>query len=220
MTELRIDPDAVMWSARESERQGRPLLVLMHGYGSYEGDLFGLSPHLPLAPVIASLRAPIPEMGGFAWFPRGAAGNSEERVALANAATISVLEWLDSLGLDEGTQVGLLGFSQGGAMALQLLRHAPARFAYAVQLSGFVIEGGHSDDAALAEIKPPVFWGRGTADPVIPTEFIDRTQEWLPEHSSLETRTYEGLAHGISGPELGDIAAFISKFVGTGGAGS
>lgn len=220
MTELRIDPNAVIWSTPLAERTGRPLLVLLHGYGSYEGDLFGLSPHLPLEPVIASVRAPIKEMGGFAWFPRGASGNSEERIALANASAVAILSWLDELNLDEGTHIGLLGFSQGGAMALQLLRHAPARFSYAVQLSGFVIEGGHEGDASLAEILPPVLWGRGTADPVIPDEFIDRTQEWLPAHSSLETRTYEGLAHGISGPELGDISAFISRFVGAGSSGS
>jgi phospholipase/carboxylesterase len=219
MTPLVIDPEAVIWSAPESERTSRPLLVLLHGYGSYEGDLFGLSPHLPLEPVIASVRAPISEMGGFAWFPRGVSGNSDERIALANEAAVAVLGWLDGLGLDKSTQIGLLGFSQGGAMALQLLRHAPERFAYAVQLSGFVIEGGHPGDAALTEIMPPVLWGRGTADPVIPEEFIALTQEWLPEHSSLETRTYEGLAHGISGPELGDISAFISRFVGVGGTG-
>jgi phospholipase/carboxylesterase len=61
---MNIDASAVLWSAPERERAGRPLLVLLHGYGSHEGDLFGLSPRLPLGPVIASVRAPLAERGG------------------------------------------------------------------------------------------------------------------------------------------------------------
>ena len=45
-----------------------PLIVLLHGYGSHEGDLFGLSPRLPLGASVASLRAPLEENGGNAWF--------------------------------------------------------------------------------------------------------------------------------------------------------
>src|SRR3954466_9691588 len=65
--ELTIDRDAVLWSASERDRAGRPLLVLLHGYASNEADLFGISAYLPLEPVIASVRAPIPEGQGFAW---------------------------------------------------------------------------------------------------------------------------------------------------------
>jgi phospholipase/carboxylesterase len=65
---MRIDPEAVLWPAPERDRAGRPLLVLMHGYASHEGDLFALSPRLPLGPVIASSRAPILENGGNVWF--------------------------------------------------------------------------------------------------------------------------------------------------------
>jgi phospholipase/carboxylesterase len=106
---------------------------------------------------------------------------------------------------------GLLGFSQGGALALQLLRLAPERFAYAVQLSGFVVQGAQQGDAELAERRPPVFWGRGTLDDSIPATSLDRTTEWLPQHSSLDARIYEGLGHGISPLELGDISAFIRE---------
>ncbi|HEX4402391.1 MAG TPA: phospholipase, partial [Galbitalea sp.] len=65
---MKLDQDAVIWSAPARERSGRPLIVLLHGYGSHEGDLFQLSPRLPLEPVIASVRAPIAENGGWAWF--------------------------------------------------------------------------------------------------------------------------------------------------------
>ncbi|KQV07121.1 phospholipase [Leifsonia sp. Root112D2] len=208
---LKLDAHAVLWSASESDRAGKPLLVMMHGYGSHEGDLFGLSPYLPLNTVVASLRAPIPEGGGYAWFPResavGANPAGRPHPEIVDAAALAVLNWLDAQ--PAAPAVGLLGFSQGAAMALQLLRHAPGRFACAVQLSGFVASGAAPGDAELAQLRPPVFWGRGTDDDVIPADAIARTADWLPAHANADTRIYEGLAHAVSQQELTDVAAFL-----------
>ena len=204
---MKIDPSAIVWSAPERERAGRPLLVLLHGYGSHEGDLFSLSPGLPLGPVIASLRAPLLAGPGNAWFPLTFDTPLDQLEGNADAAAHAILDWLDTT---ESTSIGLLGFSQGGATALQLLRLAPSRFAYAVMLSGFVVGASHPADSALAAVKPPVFWGRGTLDQVIPPFAIQTTEEWLPAHSTLTARIYEGLAHGISNAELKDVTAFIS----------
>ena len=204
---MQIDSSAVLWSAPERERAGRPLLVLLHGYGSHEGDLFSLSPGLPLGPVIASLRAPLTAGPGNSWFPLTFETPIAEHGTNADAAAQAVLDWLDTT---EHSSVGLLGFSQGGAVALQLLRLAPERFDYAVMLSGFVVGGSHVGDAALAQSTPPVFWGRGTLDQVIPPFAIQATEEWLPSHSALTARIYEGVAHGISNAELKELTAFIA----------
>jgi phospholipase/carboxylesterase len=201
-----IDPAAVLWSASGADRVDRPLLLVLHGYGSHEGDLFSLAPHLPLEPVIAALRAPLPVGDGWAWFPISDPGNPDK--ASVDAGVAAVLAWLDALPQQPPT-VGLLGFSQGGAMALQLLRAAPDRFSFAVNLSGFVASGSQAGDTALAEQAVPVFWGRGTADTVIPTSAIECTQAWLPDHSTLTERIYEGLTHSISQAELGDVVNFL-----------
>jgi len=114
---MQLDSSAVLWSAPGRERADRPLIVLMHGYGSHEGDLFSLSPGLPLGPVIAAVRAPVVESGGFAWWSRGEgnpAGNPQPHVV--DAAVLAVSGWIDTLAF---TSISLLGFSQGGAMALQ-----------------------------------------------------------------------------------------------------
>ena len=206
--DLAIDRDAVLWSASEKDRAGRPLLVLMHGYASDEADLFGIAAYLPLEPVIASVRAPIPEGPGFAWFSRFTNVPGDPLAANADAAALAMLEWLDEL---PDVPTGLLGFSQGGAMALQLLRLAPDRFDYAVQLSGFVVQGDSGTDAALVASRPPVFWGRGTRDDAIPAATIARTAEWLPGHSALDARIYEGMGHSISPRELADVSAFIRQ---------
>jgi phospholipase/carboxylesterase len=206
-SDMKIDTSAVLWSAPERERAGRPLLVLMHGYGSHEGDLFSLAPGLPLGPVVASVRAPFLAGPGHAWFPLGPDASLEEQARSADESAAAILEWLDTT---ESTSIGLLGFSQGGAMALQLLRLQPERFRYAVVLAGFVGSVDHPGDAALAARKPPVFYGRGTADDRIPAAVVAVTEAWLPEHTTPTQRIYEGLGHGISNAELKDVNAFIS----------
>lgn len=205
---MKIDADAVLWSAPERERAGRPLLVLLHGYGSHEGDLFSLAPALPLSPVIAALRAPMTAGPGNAWFPLSFETLQEDLEPNADAAADAVLDWLDTT---QATSIGLLGFSQGGATALQLLRLAPERFAYVVMLSGFVVSEEHPGDAALEHHKPPVFWGRGTLDQVIPQHAIDRTARWLSTHTTHTEHIYEDVAHGISNAELKDLSAFIGS---------
>jgi phospholipase/carboxylesterase len=203
-----IDPAAVLWSAAAPDRLDRPLLLILHGYGSHEGDLFALAPHLPLQPTIAALRAPLPAGQGWSWFPIGVPGDPVGDAL--DAAALGVLAWLDALP-EQPTSIGLLGFSQGGAMTLQLMRHAPERFAFAVQLSGFIASGTHPGDARLAELRPPVFWGRGTLDPVIPEAAVQRTQAWLPTHSTLTERIYEGLGHSIAQAELAEIVSFLRE---------
>lgn len=205
---MQLDASVIQWSTPERERSGRPLIVLLHGYGSHEGDLFALAPALPLGAVVASLRAPMSESGGFAWFSRidSPSGNpARERV---DAGAQAVLDWLDTLG--EHPSVTLIGFSQGAAISLQALRLAPERFAAVVALSGFVAPGEHPGDAALASVRPRVFWGRGDADPMFSPEVIERSEAWLDAHTTPEKRVYPGLAHNISQEELRDLVGFIA----------
>jgi phospholipase/carboxylesterase len=202
-----IDETAIMWSASEHERANRPLLVLLHGYGSHEGDLFGLSRHLPLQPAIASLRAPLQAGLGYSWYDF-----AEGRAPQANAAARGILHWLDRV---KAPSVGLLGFSQGGSMAIQLLRHAPERFDFAVNLAGFVVPGEAPADDRMLTRKPPVFWGRGTLDEVIAPPLIEHTHEWLPRHATVTDRIYEGLGHEVSEVELTDVLQFMRPFYAT-----
>ena len=203
---MKLDTSAILWSAPERERAGRSLLVLLHGYGSHEGDLFGMSPGLPLGPVVASLRAPLAENGGWAWWSRTDSPTGNPLAERVDAAADAVIEWLDSL---EFTSVSLVGFSQGAALALQLLRHAPGRFTATVAIAGFVASGDHPGDAELAVLKPAVFWGRGTEDKMIPAEAVARTAVWLAEHADATIRIYEDLGHSISAPMLIEFVTFL-----------
>jgi phospholipase/carboxylesterase len=202
-----IDPSVVRWSRPDSERAGTPLLVLMHGVGSNEHDLMGLAQGLPPAWTLASLRAPGMWGGGYSWYPLSTPGAPD--VAAVDDATSAVLTWIDEVA-PQHSRVGLLGFSQGGSMAIQLVRARPESFAFAVNLSGFVVPGVTDDrDERVAEVRPRVFFGHGTADQVIPTAATERTSAWIAAHADGVDRTYPGLPHGVDGTELGDVTAFI-----------
>jgi phospholipase/carboxylesterase len=201
---MELDASAVIWN--RDDHEGLPRLLLLHGYGSHEGDLAGLAPHLPAGWALPSLRAPLASGPGFAWFPIGEPGDPDP--AALDAAADAVLAWLDAQ--PPAPVAGVLGFSQGGAMAIHLLRRAPERFAFAVALAGFVTRGAQPGDAALAAARPPVFFGRGDADRVITPAAFARTEAWLPDHADATIRVYPGLAHGISGGQLADVTAFVA----------
>ena len=222
-----IDPAAVLWSAPPAERAGRPLLVLLHGYGSNERDLFALAQHLPVGYVVAALRGPGTNRFGHEWFAldgelAGARGHEQTAVTDrlredgANDAARAVRAWLDHLAADFAL-VGLGGFSQGGAIATQVLRQDPGRIAFVANLSGFVAPGEVDGDAVLAERRPPVFWARGAADQVIAPFLVERTERWLPAHATLTRRVYPGLGHGISGETLADLVTFLDERADGGG---
>jgi phospholipase/carboxylesterase len=202
---VRIEADQVLWSVPESERAGRPLLVLLHGHGMNERIGFELRHELPSSLVIASLRGPLRARAGYGWFPLDASF-SLGHVASAVAA---VLSWLDEQP-DDHSSVGLLGFSQGSAIAVQCLRERPMDFVYAVVLSGFMNPLPARGDRELARIRPPVFSGRGAADALVPRPLVVLTERWLGTHATLTSKVYPGLGHNVSNEEIKDLAAFLN----------
>ena len=198
-----MEPQHTMWSAPVDERVGRPLLVLLHGHGGQEGDLFQLSPYLPLDRTIAAPRGGIPYADGFSWFDVAA-----PRPEPLDLASDELAVWLRAVG-KTASSVTLFGFSQGGVLALQTLRRHPELVNSAVMLSGIVEPEPDAGDARLAEFRPPVFWGRGTSDDLVPESGVEHTRDWLLEHSTLTERIYEDVGHWITDAELGDVNSFL-----------
>ena len=187
---------SVAWS--RPPKPGDDLLILLHGFEGTERDLEGRFPNLPESVVTASLRAPVEQESGHAWFL--------DDYGVKDAVD-DILSWLDT---QTGfATVGVLGLSQGGAMALELLRQAPDRFAYAVQLSGMLL--GLDAAPSLAELRPPVFSGHGELDEIVPPPDVAATNEWLASHTELTVMTYLGMGHWISAAEANDVCAFITR---------
>jgi phospholipase/carboxylesterase len=202
---VELDADAVLLTEPLDRLEGRDLLVGLHGLGATEQDLFSLRPMLPPGLALASLRAPVRWGPGWSWWPLDADSDEQHR---AEEGALAVLDWLDAL--PPVRSLRLVGFSQGGATALQLLRLAPDRFVRTVVLAGFVATRTHPNDDRVAAVRPEVFWGRGDLDAVIPADAISATEDWLFAHTRLRARVYAGLGHSVSIEEIADATAFLT----------
>lgn len=180
--------------------------MLLHGYGSNEGDLFQLAPYLPLDLVLAAPRAPLPHPLGFgyAWYPLD---DQVSGIGIDGAAD-ALAEWLADIA-GRASWLGVLGFSQGGILGLQALRRHPDVADALVMLASARHPEPDPGDEAFAARGVPVFSGRGTADEVIPAWRFADTADWLPDHTRLTERIYEGLGHSVSEPMLEDVNAFL-----------
>lgn len=190
-----------------------PVALFLHGWGSHEMDLAGLAPYLPRGLAWASVRAPLRHpSGGFAWYDLNSDESWAEQLPI-DAATESVWNWVDAE-LPADVRLLPIGFSQGGLIASQLLRTRPDRLAGTTILSGYVLPSPQPADAVLAETRPPVFWGRGELDVVIPAHAIAATEAFLPAHSTLEAHVYPAMRHEVSEQELDHLRRFAESVIG------
>lgn len=214
----------VRWSHPEGERTDH-LLVMLHGFGADEHDLFGLAREFPERLTVASVRAPLQNpMGGFAWFPLSqdpATGEIGSDAASVCAAVEQLHAWVQSVRGDFAS-VTLLGFSQGMAMAMSLLRLDPAGYTCTVGLSGFVADPERAEaelaalfdrDDEVARVQPKVFWGRGQEDPIISEARVEATHGWLNRHVDMTKIVYAGLGHAVHPQEVGHVAEYLDQVV-------
>lgn len=200
------------WDTDASADAPGAVAVFLHGYGSNERDLVSLASALPQGMRWASLRAPLAlGPGAHAWFHITEPGNPP--MSAVAAATDEIWAWANA-SLPAGTPLVPIGFSQGGLMASQLLRTDPTRVLAPVVLGGFVLGEEQPADAQLRVSQPALFSGRGADDQVITKAAVDRTDAWLPIHTTVTARLYPGLAHGIDAQELADVQAFLAEQLG------
>jgi len=186
---------------------GQPVVLLLHGYGANERDLPSLMSFLPDLPW-AALRAPLTlQSDAYAWYGITAPLNpSREEVELATAA---VWDWVEE-NIPEDSPLIVLGFSQGGLMATQLLRTRPSKLAATVILAGFMFGGDQPADVELKSLKPKVFYSRGAQDSMITREAVSALNIWLQSHTRAQTKTYEGLGHSIDARVMADVANYLA----------
>ena len=137
------------------------------------------------------------------------------------AAVESLQAWVESVRADFRS-VTLLGFSQGMAMAMSLLRLDPAAYACAVGLSGFVADPDRAEpelatffdrDDEVARVRPKVFWGRGQEDPIISEARVEATHGWLNRHVDMTKIVYAGLGHAVHPQELTHVVQYLDQVV-------
>ena len=185
--------------------QDAPIVLLMHGLGSDERDLASLVPFLPPVFEYVSVRGIFRYVQGYAWFDMPVAPDRPEAIEASSAA---VEEWIAA---QDRPVVGAIGFSQGGAVALQLLRRDPHALRFVVNLSGFPFPTAMEGDAALAEVRPPALWGHGGMDPLYDPEREQAVREFMGAHTALEEERRPQLGHAVDEIELRAVAAFLQR---------
>lgn len=202
--------------AHSSSGEKPPLVILLHGVGSNEADLFSFAPLLDERFFVASVRAPFAlDYGGFGWFelgfsPQGLTAN----LAQAAESHQKLLEFIDEITATynlDAERVFLLGFSQGAIMSYALMLTAPEKLAGVVAMSGrLVIE--HLPHLAAPEQLDGflILVTHGTFDQVLPIENGRAARDFLGKLPvKLDYREYE-MAHQVSEESLRDVTVWLS----------
>ena len=195
----------------ERPAEGAPagLLVLFHGRGSDERDLFPLldvlDPERRLLGVTPRGPLSLPP-GGAHWYAFQQVGYPEPATFLETYA--SVAAWLDGFAFEH---VVLGGFSQGAVMTYALgLGSGRPRPAAMVALSGFMptVPGF---ELSLEPPLPRVAIGHGTYDEVIPVEFGRQAREKLEGAGADVLYREYPLAHGVDPGFLTELGPWIAS---------
>ena len=185
-------------------------LVLLHGRGADEHDLFPLLDALdPERQYIGyTPRAPLSlPPGGAHWYV-------VPRVGFPDPSTFAegydaLAEWFDALPF-EAEDIVLGGFSQGAVMSyalgLGVGRPRPARV---LALSGFIptVEGWELDASSPF---PPIAIAHGTYDPVIPVEFGRSARDVLEAAGASVFYRESPIEHSIDPQLVTELRAFVS----------
>jgi phospholipase/carboxylesterase len=202
---------SLAYLTREPEGDPDGALVLLHGRGADERDLYPvldlLDPQRRLLGV--TLRAPLSmPPGGAHWYALGGIPTPEPTTFHSSLDRAS--GWLDAFAKETGIapeQTILGGFSQGAVMSYALgLGEGRPLPAALVAFSGFVpvVEGFELD---LDRPFPPIAIGHGTLDDVIPVQFGRQAKELL-ERAGGDVRYRESpMGHSIDPRFAAELAA-------------
>ena len=196
------------------------LLVLMHGVGSNEQDLFSLASQLPERFHVLSLRAPHRMgPGSHAWFdfsvePSGARSINEAQEAHSRALVAQTIEAASAqLGIaPERVVVG--GFSQGGIMGLSLLLTRPQSLRAALSLHSRLLPEVLPEQAPAEALQGRSLWvSHGTEDAVLPASHSER----IVAHAAtlplqVHSAGFPG-GHTLGRQELDELSAWLSALV-------
>ena len=200
----------------EGAADGALTIVLLHGRGSHEGDLMGLTPGLPSDAVVVAPRAPFPGGpwgygAGWAWY-RYIGGATPEPGSF-EASQRELGELLDALPRLLPVRPGpivLGGFSQGGTMSVAHALRRPGHVPMVVNFSGFLADHPTVEATPRTVAGTRFFWGHGRQDPAIPFALAEVGRGALRDAGAdLTARDYD-IGHWISPDELEDVSAWIS----------
>ena len=166
------------------------LLVLLHGWGANAEDVASMAPYLLSNEAPSALKMLFPDgpfrhpmPGGRMWYDLpadytfGARPDGQQPDDLLKSRAL-LMEWIQGLESETGIPLSrtiLAGFSQGGAMTLDVGTRLP--LAGLMILSGYLHEGLSDRPSPL----PPILMVHGRQDPVVPIAAARQSRDCLTE---------------------------------------
>lgn len=188
-------------------------IVLLHGWGANNEDLGDLVPYFNLPEYQFLFPNGIFDHEysetGKMWYSFTGAGQLNDRSITQLATSREVLtDWINSLPESTGIPLDrtwIAGFSQGGAMTLEIGLDLPV--AGLIVLSGYL----HENKAKPLQTAPPVAIVHGKQDDVVPVAAAQKNREVLTKWGIDVTYQEFEMGHSIVPDVLDVMRKFITK---------
>ena len=195
-----------------------PAIILLHGFGSDENDLFGFAEELPEEFAIISLKAPIAmQPYGNAWyniyFDNDNVKASDDAQAIkSRELVVACIDEIVAKYKVDADNITLLGFSQGTILSFSIALSYPKKVKNVIGLSGYIHEQILKDDYKNNDFSHlRVYSSHGSVDQVIPVSWARKTKPFL-ENLNIECTYSEfPVGHGVSPQNFHELNNWIKS---------
>lgn len=195
-----------------------PLLLLLHGYGSNEEDLFSFATELPEEYYVISARAPYDmTYGSYAWYAINfdADENKFSDIGQAQQSRDLIANFIDELVATyaiDSNNVTLIGFSQGSILGYAVALSYPQKVQRLVAMSGYLnteIAVDHFATNDFTNLK--IFASHGTVDQVIPVDWARKSIPVLEEMGISVVYKEYPVGHGVAPQNFFDFKNWLQS---------
>ncbi len=202
----------------KKQSENIPALIMLHGYGSDENDLFSFAEELPEELFIISVKAPnAMQPFGNAWYAIHWDNNdgkfSDDTQAIESREKIKefIDEVIENYDLDPDN-INLLGFSQGSILSYAVALSYPDKIKNVVALSGYVNQGILKDGYESDDFSNLKFYcSHGSVDQVIPVEWARKTKPFLDKLKIENSYSEFPVGHGVAPQNFFEFREWLKK---------
>lgn len=201
-------------------KENAPLLLMCHGYGSDENDLFAFASELPKELFVISLRAPYTmQPYGNAWYAinfdadKGKWSDNEQAKQSLNFIS-EFIDYACKTYAVNSKNVTLLGFSQGTILSYAVALNYPNKVKNIVALSGYVNEDILPENIKESDVSHLNFFcSHGSADQVIPVDWARKAPEFLKALNVKYVYSEYPVGHGVAPQNFFDLKNWLAKHI-------
>ncbi len=188
---------------RIPKKENPPLLVLLHGYGSNEHDLFSFSNELSGELLIISVQAPFTiSFGSYAWYSidfDSVSGKFSD-VKQARESIEKIALFIDEVQNKYSTnkkKTFILGFSQGATLSYSLSFFYPNLVQHVIALSGYINKDLLPKNFPN-KITTDYYCSHGIADQVLPIDWARKSKKLLETYNFKHKYEEYQTGHNLS----------------------